>query len=133
MTAFCLNIAQYVAAIKDNPTPVGVFSMEMSKEQLVTRLLSSESEIDHSKLRAGMLSQSSGGCLRQRANSLASMFIDDSPSMSVLEVRARARRLKKEHGLGLMIVDYLQLMKGRTFIESRVQEISEITVPQGAG
>jgi len=128
-TAFCLNIAQYVAAIKDNPTPVGIFSMEMSKEQLVTRLLSSESEIDHSKLRAGMLSQSDWRRLSEAASKLieASMFIDDSPSMSVLEVRARARRLKKEHGLGLMIVDYLQLMKGRTFIESRVQEISEIS------
>lgn len=128
-TAFCLNIAQYVATIKENPIPVGVFSMEMSKEQLVTRLLSSESEIDHSKLRAGMLSQGDWRRLSEAASKLieATMFIDDSPSMSVLEVRARARRLKKEHGLGLLIVDYLQLMKGRTFIESRVQEISEIS------
>lgn len=128
-TAFCLNIAQHVAGMKDNPTPVGIFSMEMSKEQLVTRLLSSESEIDHSKLRAGMLSQSDWRRLSEAASKLieASMFIDDSPSMSVLEVRARARRLKKEHGLGLLIIDYLQLMKGRTFIESRVQEISEIS------
>ncbi len=128
-TAFCLNVAQYVAAIRENPTPVGVFSMEMSKEQLVTRLLSSESEIDHSKLRAGMLSQGDWRRLSEAASKLieAHMFIDDSPSMSVLEVRARARRLKKEHGLGLLIVDYLQLMKGRTFIESRVQEISEIS------
>jgi len=128
-TAFCLNIAQYVAAIKENPVPVGVFSMEMSKEQLVTRLLSSESEIDHSKLRAGMLSQGDWRRLSEAASKLieASMFIDDSPSMSVLEVRARARRLKKEHGLGLLIIDYLQLMKGRTYIESRVQEISEIS------
>jgi replicative DNA helicase len=128
-TAFCLNIAQYVAAIKDSPIPVGVFSMEMSKEQLVTRLLSSESEIDHSKLRAGMLSQGDWRRLSEAASKLieANMYIDDSPSMSVLEVRARARRLKKEHGLGLLVIDYLQLMKGRTFIESRVQEISEIS------
>jgi replicative DNA helicase len=128
-TALCLNIAQYVATMKENPLPVGVFSMEMSKEQLVTRLLSSESEIDHSKLRAGMLSQSDWRRLSEAASKLieASMFIDDSPSMSVLEVRARARRLKKEHGLALLIVDYLQLMKGRTFFESRVQEISEIS------
>jgi len=128
-TAFCLNIAQHVAAMKEPPTPVGVFSMEMSKEQLVTRLLSSESEIDHSKLRTGMLSQSDWRRLSEAASKLleTSMFIDDSPSMSVLEVRARARRLKKEHGLGLLIIDYLQLMKGRTFIESRVQEISEIS------
>jgi replicative DNA helicase len=128
-TALCLNIAQYVATMKENPLPVGVFSMEMSKEQLVTRLLSSESEIDHSKLRAGMLSQSDWRRLSEAASKLieASMFIDDSPSMSVLEVRARARRLKKEHGLALLIVDYLQLMKGRTYFESRVQEISEIS------
>jgi replicative DNA helicase len=128
-TALCLNIAQYVGTIKENPVPVGIFSMEMSKEQLVTRLLSSESEIDHSKLRAGMLSQGDWRRLSEAASKLieASMFIDDSPSMSVLEVRARARRLKKEHGLGLLVIDYLQLMKGRTFIESRVQEISEIS------
>jgi replicative DNA helicase len=128
-TAFCLNIAQYVATIKENPVSVGVFSMEMSKEQLVTRLLSSEAEIDHSRLRAGMLSQSDWRRLSEAASKLieASMFIDDSPSMSVLEVRARARRLKKEHGLDLLIIDYLQLMKGRTFFESRVQEISEIS------
>lgn len=128
-TAFCLNIAQYVATLKENPVPVGIFSMEMSKEQLVTRLLSSESEIDHSKLRAGMLSQGDWRRLSEAASKLieASMFIDDSPSMSILEVRARARRLKKEHGLSLLIVDYLQLMKGRTFFESRVQEISEIS------
>lgn len=128
-TALCLNIAQYVATMKENPLPVGVFSMEMSKEQLVTRLLSSESEIDHSKLRAGMLSQSDWRRLSEAASKLieASMFIDDSPSMSVLEVRARARRLKKEHGLSLLIIDYLQLMKGRTYFESRVQEISEIS------
>lgn len=128
-TAFCLNIAQYVATLKENPVPVGIFSMEMSKEQLVTRLLSSESEIDHSKLKVGMLSQSDWRRLSEAASRLmeANIFIDDSPSMSVLEVRARARRLKKEHGLGLLIIDYLQLMKGRTFTDSRVQEISEIS------
>jgi replicative DNA helicase len=128
-TAFCLNVAQHVATLKEETYQVGVFSMEMSKEQLVTRLLSSEAEIDHSKLRAGMLAQSDWRRLSEAASKLieASIYIDDSPSMSVLEVRARARRLKKEHGLSLLIVDYLQLMKGRTMTESRVQEISEIS------
>lgn len=128
-TAFCMNIAQYVATLPTNPIPVGVFSMEMSKEQLVTRLLSSESEIEHSKLRTGTLSRSEWPKLAEAAGKLseASMFIDDSPSLSVLELRARARRLKKEHGLGLVVVDYLQLMRGRTSGERREQEISEIS------
>ncbi|HBA56028.1 MAG TPA: replicative DNA helicase [Syntrophorhabdus aromaticivorans] len=128
-TAFCLNIAQYVSMLKENPVPVGIFSMEMSKEQLVTRLLSSESEIDHSRLRAGTLSHNDWRRLSEAASKLieASVFIDDSPAMGVLELRARARRLKKEHGLGLVIIDYLQLMKGRAGTERREQEISEIS------
>jgi replicative DNA helicase len=128
-TAFCLNIAQNVGRNNENPVPVGVFSLEMSKEQLVTRLLSSESEIDHSKLRTGTLSASELPVLFKAATRLkdASIFIDDSPSLSILELRARARRMKKEHGLGLIIVDYLQLMRGRTSIERREQEISEIS------
>jgi replicative DNA helicase len=129
-TAFCLNIAQYVATMKEAPVPVGVFSLEMSKEQLVTRLLSSESEIEHTKLRTGTLSSSEWPKLAQAAGKLseASIFIDDSPSLGVLELRARARRLKKEHGLGLLIIDYLQLMRGRTATsERREQEISEIS------
>jgi len=128
-TAFCLNIAQYVSMLKENPVPVGIFSMEMSKEQLVTRLLSSESEIDHSRLRAGTLSHNDWRRLSEAASKLieASVYIDDSPAMGVLELRARARRLKKEHGLGLVIIDYLQLMKGRVGTERREQEISEIS------
>ena len=128
-TALCMNIAQYVATMKEDPIPVGIFSMEMAKEQLVTRLLSSESEIEHTKLRTGTLSSAEWPKLAQAAGKLceASIFIDDSPSMGVLELRARARRLKKEHDLGLLIVDYLQLMRGRTSIERREQEISEIS------
>jgi replicative DNA helicase len=115
--------------VPENAFPVGIFSMEMSKEQLVTRLLSSESEIDHSKLRTGMLSPAEWRSLTHAASRLgeACIFIDDSPSLTVLEVRARARRLKKEHDLKLLIIDYLQLMKGRTSIERREQEISEIS------
>jgi len=128
-TALCMNVAQYVATMKDGALAVGIFSLEMSKEQLVTRLLSSESEIEHTKLRTGTLSSSEWPKLAQAAGRLceASIFIDDSPSMGVLELRARARRLKKEHGLGLLIVDYLQLMRGRASMERREQEISEIS------
>jgi replicative DNA helicase len=129
-TALSMNIAQYVATLREGAVPVGIFSMEMSKEQLVTRLLSSESEVDHSKLRTGTLSSSEWPKLAQAAGKLAEalIFIDDSPSMSVLELRARARRLKKEHGLGLVVVDYLQLMKGRAAVtDKREQEIAEIS------
>jgi replicative DNA helicase len=128
-TAFCLNIAHYASTLPDGPIPVGIFSLEMSKEQLVTRLLSAESEIDHSKLRTGTLTAQELHRLFQAASRLldARIFIDDTPSLSVIELRARARRLKKEHGLGLLIVDYLQLMKGRGSPERREQEISEIS------
>jgi replicative DNA helicase len=124
-----MNIAQNVATMKDNPVPVGIFSLEMSKEQLVTRLLSSESDIEHSKLRTGTLSSAEWPRLAEAAGRLsdALMFIDDSPALSVLELRARARRLMKEHGLGLLVIDYLQLMRGRTGTDRREQEISEIS------
>ncbi|MDD5007565.1 MAG: replicative DNA helicase [Syntrophorhabdaceae bacterium] len=128
-TAFSMNIAQHVSMLKETPVPVGIFSLEMSKEQLVTRLLSSESEIEHSKLRTGTLSGAEWPKLADAAGKLrdAVMYIDDSPGLSVLELRARARRLKKEHGLGLLIVDYLQLMRGRSGTDRREQEISEIS------
>jgi replicative DNA helicase len=128
-TAFAMNIAQHVATMKENSVPVGIFSMEMSKEQLVTRLLSSESDIEHTKLRTGTLSSAEWPRLAEAAGRLsdASMFIDDSPALSVLELRARSRRLKKEHGLGLLVVDYLQLMRGRSGADRREQEISEIS------
>ncbi len=129
-TAFSMNIAQHVSALREGAIPVGIFSMEMSKEQLVTRLLSSESEVDHSKLRTGTLSSTDWPELAKAAGKLsdALIFIDDSPSMSVLELRARARRLKKEHGLGLIVVDYLQLMRGRVSgSDKREQEIAEIS------
>jgi replicative DNA helicase len=129
-TAFAMNIAQYVAMLKEYAVPVGIFSMEMSKEQLVTRLLSSEAEVEHTKLRTGTLSSAEWPKLAYAAGKLseALIYIDDSPAMSVLELRARARRLKKEHGLGLLVVDYLQLMRGgKTSMERREQEISEIS------
>lgn len=128
-TAFCMNIAQYAATNSEKPVTVGIFSLEMSKEQLVTRLLSSEAEIDHSKLRTGTLSINEWPKLVEATGKLskAPIFIDDTPAMGILELRARARRLKKEHGLGLVVVDYLQLMRGRTNTDRREQEISEIS------
>jgi replicative DNA helicase len=126
-TAFCLNLAQYAAIEKR--TPVAIFSLEMSKEQLVIRMLCSEAEVDGSRLRTGFLTESDWPRLTLAAGNLsdAPIFIDDTAALSVLELRAKARRLLAEHGLGLVIVDYLQLMKGRAKAESRQQEISEIS------
>jgi len=128
-TALCLNIAQHVALVNGG-VPVGIFSLEMSKEQLVMRLLSSEAEIEFSKLRSGMVRDEEWHNLGAAAGRLytAPVYIDDTPALSILELRARARRLKKEHGLELLVVDYLQLMRGRTSApDRREQEISEIS------
>ncbi len=129
-TAFSLNIAQYVAIEKK--IPVAVFSLEMSKEQLVLRMLCSEAKVDAHRLRGGFLGEADWPKLTRAAGTLsdAPIFIDDTPAISVLEMRAKARRLRAEHELGLVIVDYLQLMRGRAYgqsMESRVQEISEIS------
>ena len=127
-TAFCLNVAQYAAIEKKNP--VAIFSLEMSKEQLVIRMLCSEAHVEGTKLRSGFLSESDWPRLTIAAGNLsdAPIYIDDTAALSVLELRAKARRLKTERGgLGMLIVDYLQLMKGRTRVESRQQEISEIS------
>ncbi len=127
-TAFALNIAQH-SAIKTNQ-PVAIFSLEMSKEQLVMRMLCSESQVNYSKLRKGFLNSSELKRLTRAASSLseAPIFIDDSAALSVMEVRAKARRLKAEQkGLGMIVIDYLQLMKGRGDAERREQEISEIS------
>ncbi|OPY69000.1 MAG: Replicative DNA helicase [Syntrophorhabdaceae bacterium PtaU1.Bin034] len=128
-TAFCLNIAQN-AALSEGGRSIGIFSLEMSKEQLVMRLLSSEAEVEFSKLRSGMVKDAEWHQLGTAAGRLytAPIYIDDSPALSVLELRARARRLKKEHGLDLLVIDYLQLMRGRTTgPDRREQEISEIS------
>jgi replicative DNA helicase len=128
-TAFALNIAQYAALHSDQKTPVALFSLEMSKEQLVTRLLCSEARIDASRLRTGHLIDSDWEKLARGAGKLheANIFIDDSPAISVMEMRAKCRRLRSEQNLGLVIVDYLQLMRGGSNPESRQQEISEIS------
>jgi replicative DNA helicase len=126
-TSFALNIAQY-AAIEGN-IPVGIFSLEMSKEQLSLRMLCSEAKVDVQRLRTGFLSENDWPKLARAAGSLseAPIFVDDSAGLSILEMRAKARRLKSERGLGLIIIDYLQLMRGRRDIERREQEISDIS------
>jgi replicative DNA helicase len=126
-TSFCMNIAQHVG-LKTDKT-VGVFSLEMSKEQLVLRMLCGESRVDMHKLRSGFLSEKDWARLVQGVSDLsqARVFIDDTPSISVMEMRAKTRRLKMEHGLDLVIVDYLQLMQGRGRYDNRNQEISNIS------
>jgi replicative DNA helicase len=126
-TAFSLNIAQN-AAIRNN-IPVAIFSLEMSKEQLVLRMLSSEAKIEGSRLRKGFLSERDWTRLTNAAGLLseAPIFIDDTPAISILELRAKSRRLKGEHNIKLIILDYLQLMKGPKNVDSREKEISEIS------
>ncbi len=126
-TAFALNVARN-AAIETN-VPVAVFSLEMSKEQLSMRLLCAEARIDSSRLRSGFFSKDDWVRLTDAAGVLseAPIFIDDSADISAMEIRAKARRLKMERELGLVIIDYLQLMKVRGMAERRDLEISEIS------
>ena len=126
-TSFAMNIAQN-AAIKED-IPVAIFSLEMSKDQLVQRMLSSEANVELQKIRTGELEDSDWIKLVQAAGPLsqAPIFIDDTPGISVMEMRSKARRLKLEHGLGMVVIDYLQLMTGTGRVESRQQEISDIS------
>ena len=126
-TSWVLNVAQ-TAAI-EHGTTVAVFSLEMSKEQLVQRLLCSEGRVDSQKLRRGRLSPEEYQRLAAAAGHLntAPLWIDDSPGSTVLEMRAKARRLKSETDLGLLVVDYMQLMSSSGRSENRVQEVSEIS------
>jgi len=126
-TSFTLNIAQHAATRAG--VPVGFFSLEMSKEQLALRMLCAEARINSQKIRSGFLSERDWLRLTDAAATLseAPIFIDDTPALSVLEIRAKARRLRSEHNIGLIIVDYLQLMKGRGKVDTREREISEIS------
>lgn len=126
-TALALNIAAHAAT--EAQVPCAVFSLEMSKEQLVQRLLCSEAQVNAQKLRGGFLSESDWPKLTRAAGALsdAKIYIDDSPGMNVIEMRAKARRLQREKGLGFVVVDYMQLMRGVGYIESREREISEIS------
>lgn len=126
-TAFCLNLANNIAATMK--LPVAVFSLEMSKEQLVQRLLASEAQIESGYLRSGRLSQTQWEPLSRAISMLSEMpiFIDDTPNITVTQMRSQARRLQAEQGveLGLIVIDYLQLMEGGG--DNRVQELSKIT------
>ena len=126
-TSFAMNIVEH-AAIK-NKTPVAVFSMEMPGEQLAMRMMSSLGRIDQHRVRTGKLSDDDWPRLTSAVSLLADapIFIDDSPALTPNEVRARARRLMREHGLGLIVIDYLQLMQVGGTKENRVTEISEIS------
>ena len=125
-TSMALNIAQYVAVSAG--LPVGIFSLEMSQEELVDRLLVGQADIDAWKLKTGKLGESDFDKLSLAMGELAEapLYIDDTPGISISEMRTKARRLQIEHGLKFLIVDYLQLVKGRN-LENRVQEVSEIS------
>jgi replicative DNA helicase len=128
-TSLALNIAEH-AAVRDKRS-VGVFSLEMSKEQLVQRLLSSVANIDADRLRSGFLEEMDFTRLAPAMNALseAQLYIDDTPNISTMELRTKARRLQAEAGLDLVVVDYLQLMQASTTSRdaNRVQEVSEIS------
>jgi len=125
-TSFAMNIAQHAALVEK--TGVAVFSLEMSKEQLVMRLMSSVGHIDSQRIRTGKLRSEDWPKLTRAVGMLseAPIFIDDTPAISVLEMRAKVRRLASQYDIGLIIVDYLQLMRGRN-TENRTQEISDIS------
>jgi len=126
-TAFCLNIVEYASIHAEQKLPAVIFSLEMGKEQLVQRMLCSVSRVDASRLRTGHLGESDWPKLTNGAGMLseAPIYIDDTPGITVLELRAKARRLKAEKNIGLIVIDYLQLMQGHN-AESRQQESSEI-------
>lgn len=126
-TALGLNIVQHAALV--NKVPTAIFSLEMSAEQLALRMICSVGKVDAQRVRTGNLHVSDWPGLTSAAGKLtqAPVYIDDSAGMTVLEMRAKARRLKSEHGIGLIMIDYLQLMQGRSGSENRNQEISEIS------
>jgi replicative DNA helicase len=126
-SAFAVNLAEYVGVMEKQPTVF--FSLEMSKEQLVQRMLCAHARVDAHKVRSGYLTPSDWPKLTAAAGKLseAPIFIDDTPAISVMEIRAKARRLKAHNDIQLIILDYLQLMRGREKAENRQQEISEIS------
>jgi replicative DNA helicase len=127
-TSFVLNIAQYAAI--HGKVPVAIFSLEMSKDQLVNRMLCSEAMVDSQKIRTGKLEDSDWQKVARALGPLseAPIYIDDTPGVTAMEIRAKCRRLKIEKNLGLVVIDYLQLMQGRSRgNDSRQQEISEIS------
>ena len=126
-TAFALNLATN-AALRGN-APVAIFSLEMSKDQLVNRILCSEAMVDSNKVRTGKLDEDDWVKLAGAIGPLseAEMYIDDTPGISVMEIRTKCRKLKMEKNIGLVVIDYLQLVQGNKRTASREQEISEIS------
>ena len=126
-TAFVLNVAQYAAIEKK--TPIAIFSLEMSKESLVQRMLTAEARVDAQKLRKGMLRDDDFPRMARAAGILSSapIWIDDAAGITLLEIRSKARRLKVDSDIGMVVVDYLQLIQGPASSESRQQEISQIS------
>ena len=126
-TSLVLNIAQYVAVQPE--LSVGFFSLEMSKESLFLRLLTSEAQIDGHRLMSGAIGQNDYGRISHALETLSAMqlFIDDTANIGVLEMRAKSRRLQAEHGLNLLVVDYIQLMSGRGRFENRTLELASIS------
>ncbi len=130
-TSLALDIARHVAVAER--IPVGLFSLEMSKDQLVDRLLCAQADVDLWKMRTGKLSDAPGSDDFPRIGqamgilSEAPLYIDDAANTNALEIRTKARRLQMEHGLGLIVIDYLQLMEGKVNTENRVQEIAKIS------
>ncbi len=125
-TSLACGIAQHAALA--HKVPVAIFSLETSKEQLVQRILCSEAQVDNTKLRTGFLADEDWRRLARAMGGLseAPIFIDDSPNLSVIEMRAKARKLKAEHGLGLIVIDYIQMIQSYRRAENRTQELSEI-------
>jgi replicative DNA helicase len=128
-TALALNIAHHVATNKTNPKAVAVFSLEMSKESLLTRLICAAGRVDQQKFRAGYLSSDEKRTLQEALYHLVEspLYIDDSAGTNLMEVHSKLRKLQAEHDLGLVVIDYLQLMQGRGRFENRVQEISSLS------
>ena len=127
-TAFALNIAQHVATNARSPKAVAVFSLEMSKESLLTRMLCAAARVDQQKFRNGFLNQEERNRLQESASEMyhAPLFIDDTAGTNLLDIHAKLRRLQAEHELGLVVIDYLQLMQGPKR-ENRVQEVSSLS------
>lgn len=126
-TAMAMNIAQFVSV--HEKTPIGIFSLEMSQEELVDRLLVGQADIDAWRLKTGKLSEADFTKLSEAMGQLADapIFIDDTPGITISEMRTKARRLQLEHGVGLLVVDYLQLVNPGRKAESRVQEVSIVS------
>ena len=127
-TAFSLNIMQHIGVV--DKIPVGIFSLEMSKEELVDRLLVGEADIDAWRLKTGNLQDQDFNKISDAMGKLAeaSIFIDDTPGISIMEIRTKARRLHMEHGVKMIVVDYLQLMTTNQRYENRVQEVAQMSL-----